>query len=74
MDEDQQQKEMLAAVTELVSKYKVYGTPKLHSDGDITIPFDPILKRKRQRNHGLATVFSEMMKDDLRKSRKGWVE
>ena len=74
MDEEQQQKELLAALKELVSKYKIYGTPKLSRDGDITIPLDPDLKKKRARGNDLADMFSEMMKDDLRRVRPGWVE
>ena len=74
MDEEQQQKELLAALEELVSKYEVYGAPKMNGDGDITIPLDPDLKKKRARGNDLADVFSEMMKDDLRRIRPGWVE
>ena len=74
MDEEQQQKELLAAVVELVSKYEIYGTPKMSGDGDITIPLDPDLKKKRARGNDLAEVFSEMMKDDLQRVRPGWVE
>ena len=73
-EEQQQQKELLAALEELVSKYEIYGTPKMSGDGDITIPLDPDLKKKRARGNDLADVFSEMMKDDLRRVRPGWVE
>tara|TARA_B100001093_G_scaffold507826_1_gene568986 strand:- start:1361 stop:1585 length:225 start_codon:yes stop_codon:yes gene_type:complete len=74
MNEEQQQNELLAAVEELVSKYQIYGTPKMSGDGDITIPLDPDLKKKRARGNDMADVFSEMMKDDLRRVRPGWVE
>ena len=74
MDEEQQQKELLTALEELVSKYEVYGTPKMSGDGDITIPLDPDLKKKRARGNDLADVFSEMMKDDMQRVRPGWVE
>ena len=42
MDEEQQQKELLAALEELVSKYEIYGTPKMSGGGDITIPLNPV--------------------------------
>ena len=74
MDEEQQQKELLAALEELVSKYEIYGKPKMSGDGDIAIPLNPDLKKKRARGNDLADVFSEMMKDDLRRVRPGWVK
>mgnify|MGYP000344132964 CR=1 FL=1 len=74
MDEEQKQKELLAALEELVSKYEIYGTPKMSGDGDMTIPLDLVLQKKRARGNDLADVLSEMMKDDLRRVRPRWVE
>jgi len=40
----------------------------------LCVGLDPDLKKKRARGNDLADVFSEMMKDDLRRVRPGWVE
>ena len=46
MSENEQETRLLSALAELLKDYDDYGAAKLRTDGDITIPLDPELKRK----------------------------
>ena len=45
MSENEQETRLLSALAELLKDYGDYGDAKLRTDGDITIPLDPELKK-----------------------------
>ena len=75
MSENEQETRLLSALTELLKDYGDYGDAKLRTDGDITIPLDPELKKRRSRGSQFANAFSEMMRDDMGPRRSStWVK
>ena len=75
MREEEQEAQLLAALTELLKHFGNYGEPTLRTDGDITIPLDPVLKKKRSRSSDFASAFSEMMRDDIGPKRSStWIK
>lgn len=70
-----QQKEMLVALSSLLSSFDEYELPIVRADGDIVIPLNPVLKKNRAAFKGLASAFSEMMKQDVQPRRsRTWVD
>ena len=75
MSENEQETKLLSALAELLKEYGDYGEAKLRADGDITIPLDPELKRKRARGNQFANAFSEMMRSDIGPKRSStWIK
>ncbi len=75
MSENEQETRLLSALAELLKDYGDYGDAKLRTDGDITIPLDPELKKRRSRGSQFANAFSEMMRDDMGPRRSStWVK
>lgn len=72
---DEQEKELIAALTELVTGFANYDPPRLRKDGDIVIPLDAILKKNREAHRSFADAFSQLMSDDLGPKRSStWVK
>ncbi|MDC1383036.1 hypothetical protein N8500_06075 [Candidatus Puniceispirillum sp.] len=75
MAEDEQEKELMAALQQLIIGYGNYDPPRLRKDGDIVIPLDAILKKNREAHRNFAEAFSQLMSDDLGPKRSStWVK
>ena len=55
---------LLQKLTELVTEYHDYESPRIRSDGDIIIPLNSELKRNRQAFQSLADAVQLMMDRD----------
>ncbi len=74
-ENEEQEKQLVRALTALLEAYPNYEPPYLRKDGDIVIPLDAVLKKNRAAYNGLASAFSEMMSSDIQKKRSStWVE
>ena len=72
---DEQERELMIALKELVAGFANYDPPRLRKDGDIVIPLDAILKKNREAHRCFADAFSQLMSDDLGPKRSStWVK
>jgi len=70
-----QEEKLVAKVKSLLAEFDNYQSPIIRADGDIVIPLDPILKKNRDAQKGLAEAISSMMNGDMRRRRSSaWVE
>jgi hypothetical protein len=70
-----QEEKLVAKVKSLLAEFDDYQCPIIRADGDIVIPLDPILKKNRDAQKGLAEAISSMMNGDMRRRRSSaWVE
>ena len=72
---DEQEKDLLLALQDLVASFGNYDPPRLRKDGDIVIPLDAVLKKNREAHRSFAEAFSQLMRDDLGPKRSStWVK
>jgi len=72
---DEQEKELMRALQDLVVSFGNYDPPRLRKDGDIVIPLDAVLKKNREAHRSFADAFSQLMRDDLGPKRSStWVK
>ncbi len=70
-----QEKKLVEKVKSLLAEFDDYQSPIIRADGDIVIPLDPILKKNRESQKGLAEAISSMMDGDKSSRRSTtWVE
>ena len=70
-----QEEKLVTKVKTLLAEFDDYQSPIIRADGDIVIPLDPILKKNRDAQKGLAEAISSMMNGDMRRRRSSaWVE
>ena len=70
-----QEKRLVEKVKSLLAEFDDYQSPIIRADGDIVIPLDPILKKNRESQKGLAEAISNMMNSDKSSRRSTtWVE
>ena len=70
-----QEEQLLDKIKTLLADFNDYQKPILRADGDIVIPLDPVLKKNRDAQKGLAEAISSMMNGDMRRRRSSaWVE
>ena len=70
-----QEKKLVEKVKSLLAEFDDYQSPIIRADGDIVIPLDPILKKNRESQKGLAEAISNMMNGDKSSRRSTtWVE
>ena len=72
---DEQERDLMIALQELVTSFTNYDPPRLRKDGDIVIPLDAILKKNREAHRCFADAFSQLMSDYLGPKRSStWVK
>ena len=70
-----QEKQLVEKVKSLLAEFDDYQSPIIRADGDIVIPLDPVLKKNRESQKGLAEAISNMMDGDKSSRRSTtWVE
>ena len=70
-----QEKKLVEKVKSLLAEFDDYQSPIIRADGDIVIPLDPILKKNRESQKGLAEAISNMMNGDKSSRRSTtWIE